>query len=90
VHSIHISISTLFLIILMYLIISDIIVVQFLTRNRTYLLPHYARLVATLNPYMPEIGTKFVSTLDEEFRYLQRKKKDMVGYTVLLWKKLNP
>jgi regulator of nonsense transcripts 2 len=55
--------------------------VQFLTqvpKNRTDLLPHYARLVATLNPYMPDIGTELVSALDEEFRYLQRKKKVVV------------
>jgi hypothetical protein len=42
---------------------------QFLTHvpeNRTHLLPHYVRLVVTLNPYMPEIGTKLVSALDED------------------------
>ncbi|RDB25023.1 Regulator of nonsense transcripts UPF2 [Hypsizygus marmoreus] len=43
-------------------------------KNRTDLLPHYARLVATLNKYMPDIGTELVAILDEEFRYLQRKK----------------
>ncbi|KAL1736183.1 transcription factor [Schizophyllum commune] len=43
-------------------------------KNRTDLLPHYSRLVATLNKYMPDIGTELVSILDEEFRYLQRKK----------------
>ncbi|KAF7376231.1 Nonsense-mediated mRNA decay factor [Mycena sanguinolenta] len=43
-------------------------------KNRTDLLPHYARLVATLNKYMPDIGTDLVAILDEEFRYLQRKK----------------
>ncbi|KAJ7346726.1 transcription factor [Mycena albidolilacea] len=43
-------------------------------KNRTDLLPHYARLVATLNKYMPDIGTDVVAILDEEFRYLQRKK----------------
>ncbi|KAJ3824500.1 transcription factor [Lentinula raphanica] len=43
-------------------------------KNRTDLLPHYSRLVATLNPYMPDVGTELVSILDEEFRYLQRKK----------------
>ncbi|KAJ7178431.1 transcription factor [Mycena crocata] len=36
--------------------------------------PHYSRLVATLNKYMPDIGTDLVAVLDEEFRYLQRKK----------------
>ncbi|KAF5393301.1 hypothetical protein D9757_000666 [Collybiopsis confluens] len=43
-------------------------------KNRVDLLPHYSRLVATLNSYMPDIGSELVSTLDEEFRYLQRKK----------------
>ncbi|KAE9411364.1 ARM repeat-containing protein [Gymnopus androsaceus JB14] len=43
-------------------------------KNRTDLLPHYSRLVASLNPYMPDIGSDLVAILDEEFRYLQRKK----------------
>jgi regulator of nonsense transcripts 2 len=43
-------------------------------KNRTDLLPHYSRLVATLNRYMPDLGTEIVAVLDEEFRYLQRKK----------------
>ncbi|EIW82813.1 ARM repeat-containing protein [Coniophora puteana RWD-64-598 SS2] len=43
-------------------------------KNRTDLLPHYSRLAATLNKYMPDIGTELVAILDEEFRYLQRKK----------------
>ncbi|KAG6879667.1 hypothetical protein C0992_013203 [Termitomyces sp. T32_za158] len=43
-------------------------------KNRTDLLPHYSRLVATLNKYMPDVGTDLVAILDEEFRYLQRKK----------------
>ncbi|KAG7098666.1 hypothetical protein E1B28_000581 [Marasmius oreades] len=46
-------------------------------KNRTDLLPHYSRLVATLNKYMPDIGTELVGTLDDEFRYLQRKKNVM-------------
>ncbi|TFY82343.1 hypothetical protein EWM64_g1662 [Hericium alpestre] len=51
--------------------------VKFLTqvpKNRTDLLPHYSRLVTTLNKYMPDIGKDLVDHLDEEFRYLQRKK----------------
>ncbi|KAF8622647.1 hypothetical protein AX15_006759 [Amanita polypyramis BW_CC] len=51
--------------------------VKFLTqvpKNRTDLLPYYARLVATLNKYMPDIGSELVAIFDEEFRYLQRKK----------------
>ncbi|KAJ7217953.1 transcription factor [Mycena pura] len=43
-------------------------------KNRTDLIPHYSRLVATLNKYMPDIGTDLVAILDEEFRYLQKKK----------------
>ncbi|KAF9263251.1 ARM repeat-containing protein [Marasmius fiardii PR-910] len=43
-------------------------------KNRTDLLPHYSRLVATLYKYMPDIGTELVGILDDEFRYLQRKK----------------
>lgn len=51
--------------------------IKFLTqvpRQRTDLLPHYGRLIATLNPYMPDIGKEVVATLEEEFKYLQRKK----------------
>lgn len=43
-------------------------------KNRTDLLPHYARLVATLNPYMPDVGAGVIEILDDELRYLQRKK----------------
>ncbi|KAG6886162.1 hypothetical protein C0993_000680 [Termitomyces sp. T159_Od127] len=43
-------------------------------KSRTDLLPHYSRLVATLNKYMPDVGTDLVAILNEEFRYLQRKK----------------
>ncbi|KAK7053362.1 mRNA decay protein [Paramarasmius palmivorus] len=43
-------------------------------KTRTDLLPHYSRLVATLNNYMPDIGTELVGILDAEFRYLQKKK----------------
>ncbi|KAG6916674.1 hypothetical protein DXG01_005898 [Tephrocybe rancida] len=43
-------------------------------KNRTDLLPHYSRLVATLYKYMPDIGTELIAVLEEEFRYLQRKK----------------
>ncbi|KAF9012414.1 transcription factor [Cyathus striatus] len=51
--------------------------VKFLTqvpKNRTDLLPHYSRLIATLNKYMPDIGAEVVAYLEDEFRYLQRKK----------------
>lgn len=43
-------------------------------KNRLDVLPHYSRLIATLNKYMPDIGSELVSVLDDEFRYLQRKK----------------
>ncbi|KAI0743348.1 ARM repeat-containing protein [Daedaleopsis nitida] len=43
-------------------------------KNRSDLLPHYSRLIAILNHYMPDVGTEIVAMLDEEFRYLQRKK----------------
>ncbi|KAG7440017.1 ARM repeat-containing protein [Guyanagaster necrorhizus] len=44
------------------------------SKSRIDLLPHYSRLVATLDYYMPDIGSDLISILDEEFRYLQRKK----------------
>ncbi|KAH7912407.1 ARM repeat-containing protein [Hygrophoropsis aurantiaca] len=43
-------------------------------KGRSDLLPHYSRFVATLNKYLPDIGTELVALLDEEFHYLQRKK----------------
>ncbi|KAL5523773.1 hypothetical protein ACEPAG_7946 [Sanghuangporus baumii] len=51
--------------------------VKFLTqvpKNRLDLLPHYSRLVATLNKYMPDVTAELIVSLEEEFRYLQRKK----------------
>lgn len=44
-------------------------------KNRTDILPYFARLVAILNPYMPDVGSELVSLLEDEFRYLQKKKK---------------
>lgn len=65
-------------------------------KSRSDLLPHYSRLIATLNKYMPDIGSgvvAFVSNaefllvptidvqqLDEEFRYLQKKKNAVKGH----------
>jgi regulator of nonsense transcripts 2 len=43
-------------------------------KNRSDLLPMYARVAATLDPFMPDVGQGLVAILDEEFRYLQRKK----------------
>ncbi|TIB93465.1 ARM repeat-containing protein [Wallemia mellicola] len=43
-------------------------------RNRSDVLPYYARLTAILSKHMPDIGKGVVDLLDDEFRYLQRKK----------------
>lgn len=43
-------------------------------KTRTDLLPHYSRFAAILNRYMPDIGIGLISVLDEEFKYLQRKR----------------
>ncbi|SNX86027.1 related to NMD2 - Nonsense-mediated mRNA decay protein 2 [Melanopsichium pennsylvanicum] len=45
-----------------------------LPRNRIDLAPYYARLAATLNKYMPDIGAGLTAPLEDEFRYLQRRK----------------
>ncbi len=45
-----------------------------LPRNRIDLAPYYARLAATLSRYMPDIGAGLTALLEDEFRYLQRKK----------------
>ncbi|GAA6010941.1 hypothetical protein JCM10207_004002 [Rhodosporidiobolus poonsookiae] len=44
------------------------------SRNRQDILPYYARLVGTLNPFMPDVGKELVALLEDEFRYLQRKR----------------
>ena len=39
---------------------------QFLSqvpKNRTDVLPHYSRLVATLNKYMPDIGADLIAAV---------------------------
>jgi regulator of nonsense transcripts 2 len=43
-------------------------------RNRSDLIPYYGRLIATLNKYMPDVGTGVVSYLDDDFRAMQRKR----------------
>ncbi|KAG2176033.1 hypothetical protein INT44_000512 [Umbelopsis vinacea] len=43
-------------------------------RSRVDLLPYYARLVATLNPYYPDVGDAILVTLEHEFKGLFRKK----------------
>nr|ASF90185.1 hypothetical protein SPAR06715 [Bartheletia paradoxa] len=50
-------------------------------RSRTDLIPYYARLIATLSKHMPDIGTGIVAVLEEEFRFLQRKKNTDLGET---------
>ncbi|KAK3398656.1 armadillo-type protein [Sordaria brevicollis] len=49
-------------------------------KGRTDLLPNWARLVATLGQYMPDIPKGLVDYLDTEFRSLQRRKeKEFLG-----------
>ncbi|KAH8549365.1 armadillo-type protein [Umbelopsis sp. PMI_123] len=43
-------------------------------RTRVDLLPYYARLIATLNPYYPDIGDTILAALEHEFKGLFRKK----------------
>ena len=43
------------------------LVIKFMSqvpKNRTDLLPHYSRFIATLNKYMPDIGTEVVSLVN--------------------------
>ncbi|KAF8438755.1 nonsense-mediated mRNA decay factor [Terfezia claveryi] len=54
-------------------------VLEEVPRGRQDLLPYYSRLVATLNKYMPDIGTNLVGYLDKEFRSLQRRKEKELG-----------
>ncbi|ODH51801.1 hypothetical protein GX48_02045 [Paracoccidioides brasiliensis] len=54
--------------------------IQEAPKGRTDLLPLYARLVATLGQYLPDIPQSLISYLDEEFRSLQRRKlKEFLG-----------
>ena len=53
---------------------------QDIPKGRSDLLPVYARLVATLGQYLPDIVQGLISYLDDEFRSLQRRKvKDFLG-----------
>lgn len=45
------------------------------SEKRYDLVPYYARLAATLNQYMPDVGGGLVSILDTEFRSLQKRQK---------------
>lgn len=54
-------------------------------KGRSDLLPLYARLVATLSQYLPDITQGLISYLDDEFRSLQRRKsKDFLGQIRML------
>lgn len=54
-------------------------------KGRSDLLPLYARLVATLGRYLPDITQGLISYLDDEFRSLQRRKsKDFLGQIRML------
>lgn len=54
--------------------------VQEIPKGRSDLLPLYARLIATLAKYMPDVAQGLVTYLDDEFRSLQRRKsKDFLG-----------
>ncbi|KKA31125.1 hypothetical protein TD95_000607 [Thielaviopsis punctulata] len=49
-------------------------------KGRSDLLPYWARLVATLGQYMPDVPKGLVDYLDSEFRSLQRRKeKEFLG-----------
>lgn len=48
---------------------------QNIPRGRSDLLPYYARFIATLNKYLPDIGSGMVEYLDKEFRSLHRRKE---------------
>lgn len=50
-------------------------------RNRSDLIPYYARLVATLSPYMPDISKGLIEILIDEFKYLQRKRMADIAET---------
>ncbi|TPX42303.1 hypothetical protein SeMB42_g00930 [Synchytrium endobioticum] len=44
------------------------------TRQRLHLLPYYSRLIATLHPYMPDIGQFVIEKLEKNFHFGQKKK----------------
>ncbi|KAF3482789.1 nonsense-mediated mRNA decay protein 2 [Arthroderma uncinatum] len=54
--------------------------IQEVPKGRSDLLPLYARLVATLGQYLPDVPQGLITYLDEEFRSLQRRKqKEFLG-----------
>ncbi|KAG8813394.1 hypothetical protein FRC17_001599 [Serendipita sp. 399] len=44
-------------------------------KQRLDLIPYYGRLVATINKYAPGLAKEVLVAIEEEFRYLQRKRK---------------
>lgn len=48
-------------------------------RERRDLLPYYARLAATVHPYMPDVTSGLLSGLDAEFRQLHRRRSNDTG-----------
>ncbi|TPX58145.1 hypothetical protein SpCBS45565_g08073 [Spizellomyces sp. 'palustris'] len=46
-------------------------------RQRLDLLPYYSRLIATLNPYMPDIGAGIVDALERSFHGHQKRKEQV-------------
>lgn len=46
-------------------------------RNKLDIIPYYARLVATLNPWMKEIGPGLVAKLETEFKQLYEEKNQL-------------
>ncbi|KAI9193580.1 armadillo-type protein [Polychytrium aggregatum] len=43
-------------------------------RQRLDLLPYYARLIATVHPFMPDIASAVLEQLENDFQHFQRKK----------------
>ena len=46
-------------------------------KNRTDLLPHYSRLIAILNQYMPDVGTEIVASVSAVLSYVSTR---LTGY----------
>ncbi|PLW05521.1 hypothetical protein PCASD_25639 [Puccinia coronata f. sp. avenae] len=46
-----------------------------MNKNRTDLIRYYARMLAIISKYMPDVLTAMLAYVHDEFRYLQRKRK---------------
>ncbi|EJU04317.1 ARM repeat-containing protein [Dacryopinax primogenitus] len=44
-------------------------------RERIDIIPYYSRFITTLNKYMPDVGAGVVEMLEDQFRFLQKRKK---------------